>query len=156
MEGGSKASSFSVSALSTVVLLLAGCSVHLGVMPVEGRWAVTEVSAPVAEPDVDAWVEEAVTTALVSRGAHAPDGGALRVTVTDASWNPARRAGDVLLFEARLTLALAAGDRTTTRTRIRTVVDPGEAAGARALREDTFRALAREAAEDGITWLLAP
>ncbi len=145
-----------MSSLSTVALLLAGCSVHVGVLPVRGTWTVAEVAAPVAEPDVDDWVEEAVTTSLGLRRALDPAGGALRVTVTEAAWSPSRRAGDVLLYEARLTLRLEADGRTVTRTRSWTVVDPGDAASARRLREDTFRALARQVADDGVTWLLAP
>jgi hypothetical protein len=145
-----------VPLLSTSWLLLAaGCAVHLGVVPASGSFSVAPVSAPVAEPDVDAWVEEAVTTALSARRALDPQGPSLQVTVTDAAWVPARRSGDVLLYEARLTLRLEGAGRTGTQTRTRTIVDPGDAASARALREATFRSLAREAAEDGVSWLLA-
>ena len=142
--------------MSTLWALLIGCTVHLGVMPASGAWSVGDVSAPVAEPDVDTWVRESVTTALSARRALDPSAPAVRVTVTEAMWTPARRSGDVLLYDARLTLRLEAGERTVTRTRTRTVVDPGGAAGARVLREDTLRALAREVAEDGVGWLLAP
>ncbi len=142
--------------MSTYWTLLIACTVHVGVLPVSGEWSVGEVSAPVAEPDAEGWVRESLTTALAARRALDPAGPPVRVTVTDASWAPSRRAGDVLLYEARLTLRLEAGERIATRTRTWTVIDPGDAAGARALREDTFRMLARLAAEDGIAWLLAP
>lgn len=142
--------------MSTYWALLIGCAVHLGVLPTSGSWSVGEVSAPVAEPDVQAWARESLTTALAARRALDPAGAPIRVTVTDASWMPSRRAGEVLLYEARLTLRLEAGERVATRTRTWTVVDPGDAAGARALREDTFRTLARLAADDAIGWLLAP
>lgn len=141
--------------MSTLALLLFGCAVHLGTIPVDGGWRVVRVEAPVAEPDVDAWVGEAVTSALAARGAHDPAGDVLRVTVTEASWSPARRSGPTLLYEARITLAIVAGERTGTRTRTWTVVDPGDAAGARALREDALRALARQVADDAVAWVLA-
>ena len=137
-------------------LLVAGCTLHVGVMPASGAWAVGDVSAPVAEPDAESWVRESVTTALASRRALDPAGAPIRVTVTEATWSPSRRSGDVLLYDARLTLRLEAGDRVVTRTRTWTAVDPGDAAGARVLREDTLRMLARAAVEDGVTWLLAP
>ncbi|MDP2313713.1 MAG: hypothetical protein Q8P41_12465 [Pseudomonadota bacterium] len=136
--------------------LLAGCAVHLGVLPIAGSWSVGEVSALVAEPDADAWVREATVTALVARGALDPSAPAVDVVVTEAAWMPARRAGDVLLYDARLTLRFTAGDRVATRTRTWSAVDPGNAADARVLREDTLRMLAREAADDAIGWLLAP
>lgn len=142
--------------LSTFPLFLFGCSVHLGTVPVEGRWSVATVDAPVAEPDVDAWMAEALAAALASRGALDPSGPAVTVTVTDASFTPARRAGDTLLYDARLTIVVEAGGRTATRTRTWSVVDPGDAAGARALREATFRTLARQVADDAIAHLLAP
>ncbi|MFN7144460.1 MAG: hypothetical protein ACK4YP_11830 [Myxococcota bacterium] len=129
---------------------------HVGVLPVEGAWAVGEVAAPVAEPDVDAWVREALTTALASRGALDPGGRPVSVTVTEASFRPARRSGDVLLYEARLTVRFVAGEREGVRSRTWTVRDPGNAADARALREDTFRTLSRQVVEDGVAWLLAP
>jgi hypothetical protein len=144
-----------VGSLSISLLFLAtGCAVHLGVIPTTGAYSVAAVEAPVAEPDADVWVEEALVTALVSRHALDPAGPALHVTVTEAAWLPAQRAGDVLLYDARLTLRLQAGDRVTTQTRARSVVDPGSAGEARAAREAVFRALARQAAEDGVAWLL--
>ncbi|MDP2305354.1 MAG: hypothetical protein Q8P18_04940 [Pseudomonadota bacterium] len=138
------------------VALHGGCTVHVGVMPASGAWAVGDVSAAVAEPDAETWVREAVTTALASRHALDPAGPAIRVSITEAAWSPARRSGDVLLYDARLTLRMEAGGRVVTRTRAWTAVDPGDAAGARALREQTLRMLARAATEDGVTWLLAP
>jgi len=110
----------------------------------------------VAEADVEQWARESLTSALASRRALDPSGPAVSVTVTEAVWAPARRSGDVLLYDARLTLVLAAGERVVTRTRTRTVVDPGDAAGARTLREATLRALAREVADDAVAGLSAP
>lgn len=136
--------------------LLGGCALHLGVLPATGAWAVGDVSAPVAEPDAEAWVRESVTTALAARRRLDPSGTPIRITVTEAAWSPARRSGQVLLYDARLTLRLEGGGRVVTRTRSWTAVDQGNAAGARALREDTFRMLARAAADDGVAWLLAP
>lgn len=144
-----------MSALSTVILLVVGCSVHVGVLPITGTWAVSAVEAPVAEPDVDAWTRDAVASALAARGALDPAGGALRVTVRDAAYTPSRRAGDVLLYEARLTLEMEAAGRTVTRTRAWTVRDPGDAASARSQREASLRTLATQVAEDCITALLA-
>src|SRR4051812_395086 len=112
----------------SLLFLALGCAVHLGVLPVSGAWSVAPVEAPVVEADADLWVEEAVVAALVARHALDPAGPALRVTVTEAAWVPARRAGDVLLYDARLTLRLQGGERVTTQTRVQSVVDPGNAA----------------------------
>lgn len=144
------------SSVPLLVALYAGCTLRVGVMPASGAWAVGDVSAPVAEPDVESWVRESLTSALASRRALDPAGSPIRVTVTEATWSPARRSGDVLLYDARLTVLLEAGGRAVTRTRMWTSVDPGNAASARALREDTLRMLALAATEDGVSWLLAP
>ena len=114
------------------------------------------VDAPVAEADLDAWVAEAATSALAARGALDPAGGALHITVTEAAWLPTRRSDEAVLYEAKLTLRVTAGAREATRTRTWSAAEPGNAAGARALREDTFRMLARLAADDAIAWVLAP
>lgn len=140
--------------MSTALLLLAGCAAHLGTIPASGGWALTEVAAPVAEPDVDVQVRAALLDALAARRALANDGSPLRATVLEAAYVPSRRSGDVLVYEARLTVRLDAGERTVTRQRARLVSDPGDAAGGRAAREAAFRELARQVAEDGVSWLL--
>jgi hypothetical protein len=142
--------------MSTLWALLIGCSLHFGVLPSAGAWSVGSVLAPVAEPDVDDWARESVTSALASRRALDPAAPGVTITVSEAAWTPARRSGGVLLYDARLTLTLQAGERVVARTRTRTVVDPGDAAGARALREATLRALAREVADDAVAGLTAP
>ncbi len=140
------------------ILLVLGCALHLGVIPAEGRFVVLDVRAPVAEHDIDAWVRESVLVALAARRAFDPAGVPVRVTVTEAAWEPSRRSGATLLYQARLVLRIEAGSpdapRVGTQSRALFVVDPGTAGGARTLRESTFRALARAAAEDAVAWLV--
>jgi hypothetical protein len=142
--------------LSTLIVTLAACSVHIGVLPVEGAWSIGAVSAPVAEPEVDGWVRDGLVDALAARRALASGGPVLSAVVTEASWTPARRGGDVLLYEARLTVRVEGGGKVVTRTRTGSVVDPGSAGEGRALREKMFRGLARQVADDAVTWLLTP
>jgi hypothetical protein len=141
--------------MSTVLWWVMACSVHLGVAPVSGQWAVQSVSTPVVEPEIDAWFRESLTTALTMRGAWSASGDPIRATITEATWAPSRRSGAVLLYEGRLTVRIEAGQRSWTRTRSWTTVDSGDAAGSRRSREDTFRALSRLMADDVVAALAA-
>lgn len=110
--------------------------------------------APVVEPDLDRAVREGVIAALVERGALDPAAAAVRVEVLEAEFRPGRRGEGGLLYEARLVLRV--GDGSAERVvRVATqVVDPGTSEGVPELRARTFSALAREAARDGIGWLV--
>lgn len=142
--------------LSTALIALLGCAVHLGTAPAATRWTLAEVVAPVAEPDVDVHLRGALLDALAARRALDPGGAPLTATVLDASWVPTRRSGDALLYEARLAVLFEGGGRSGVRRRVRVALDPGDAAAARAARDEAFRELARQVAEDGVSWLLQP
>lgn len=151
-----------MSILSTGLLAFLGCAVHFGTVPANGPWGLAEVRAPVAEPGISDGIRAEVLRALAARSAlDAPSGRArsLTLTVLEASWVPTRRSPDVLLYEARLTVLFegeAGGGRvSSTRRGARTVIDPGVAGDARALREAAFAVLAREVAADGVGWLLS-
>ena len=134
--------------------LLLACALHVGTIPVSHRWRLEAVDAPVAEPGVDEQVRSAVLDALAARRALGEDGVPLRVTVVEASCSPARRSGDVLLYEARLAVIFSGEGHDSTRRQWRTFVDPGTAGEGRAAREAAFADLARRVAEDGVSWLL--
>lgn len=133
---------------------LVGCRVGLGAPPATRAWSVGAVVAPVVEPDLDRAVREGVIAALVERGALDPAAAAVRVEVLEAEFRPGRRGEGGLLYEARLVLRV--GDGSAERVvRVATqVVDPGTSEGVPELRARTFSALAREAARDGIGWLV--
>ncbi len=131
--------------------LLLGCTVHLGLPPSRG-YAVVRVDAPVAEPDVDTRVRAAIEGALAARGASGSE--ALSVVVERASWSPARREGDVVVYTAELRLRLASGGRSRVAVASSQVPGPADAALARQARAAAFAALAERAAADGVTWLL--
>lgn len=136
--------------LALSMLVLGACEAHLGVLPPASRWSIGEVRAPVAEADVDRWAEDALVAALSARGALEPGAPAVTVTVTQASFTPARRSAETLLYDATVTLTLSAGARSVTRSMTRSVVDPGNAAAADALRQGTLRGLVREVAEQAV------
>jgi hypothetical protein len=129
---------------------LVACALHAGVMPAGGGWRLDDVVAPVAEPGIDDAVRAAVLDALAARGALDAGGTPLVVTVVAADWRPTRRSGDVLLWEAVLTVRFEAAGRAVTRTRTRVVTDVADAAGARAVREEAFAILARQVADEGV------
>ena len=142
--------------LSTIVVALVGCAVHVGTPPVAAPYAVGVVTAPVAEPGIDALLSAGLRRALAARGAYDPSAPPVAVTVVTAELVPARRAGDTLVYEGRLVVRFECGDRAWTATRSRALADPGSAAAARDTRDALFAALAEQVAEDGVSWLLSP
>jgi hypothetical protein len=134
--------------------LLLACALHLGTAPPASRWSVPAVLAPVAEPDVDLRVREALLDALAARGALG--GPPLSVTVTVATFLPSRRAADTLLYDATLVLRVRAGARERDVLATASVIDPGNAGDASVLRADAFRRLARTAAAEVAAWAVAP
>lgn len=122
-------------------------------MPLGHGWRVDAVIAPTAEVTVDDAVRTAVVRALAARGALVEMGSPLTVTVLKAEWVPTRRSGDQVLWEATLSVKFEADGRTGVRTRTRTVAGPEDAAAARSAREGAFEVLARQVAEDGVSWL---
>jgi len=137
--------------VSTIFLLLAAC-VHLGTVPVGEGWNVVAAHAPVVEPGVDEAVRGAVVQALAARQAAGP--APLHVWVERADWRPGRRTGDTVIYDATLAVRFVAGARERTVTASRPVPDPGTAGAAVEVRAAAFLALARQAADEGVAWLV--
>ena len=130
---------------------MAACAVHLGTVPTPG-FAISEVVAPVVEPGVDVAVRGAVDEVLAARSALGPEPLALRVERAD--WRPARRAGDVVVYDATLAVRFRATGRERLVTVSTSLSDPGSAGAADPVRAAAFAGLARRAAEEGVAWLV--
>lgn len=141
--------------LGLSIFVMLGCEAHLGVLPATGAWSLGDVRAPVAEPDADRWARDALVAALSAREALAASGPAVDVLVTQASFTPARRSTETLLYDATVTLTLTTANRTVTRSITRSVVDPGNASGAASARADILRGLVREAVDQAVAGLLS-
>ncbi len=137
--------------MSTLLFVLSACSLHLGTVPTAG-FVLTEVVAPVVEPGVDEAVRGAVRRALSARQA---DGDApLTVQIERADWRPGRRVGDVVTYDATLSLRFRAPGRERTVTMSSAYPDPGSAGAADTARAASFVELAERAAEEGVAWLV--
>lgn len=137
--------------MSTLLFLLSACSLHLGTVPTAG-FVLTEVVAPVVEPGVDEAVRGAVGRALSARKA---DGTSpLSIRVERADWRPGRRVGEVVTYDATLSLRFQTSGRERTVTMSSAYPDPGSAGAADAARAAAFVDLAERAAEEGVTWLV--
>ncbi len=137
--------------MSTLLWILSACSLHLGTVPTAG-FVVTEVAAPVVEPGVDEAVRGAVGRALSARKA---DGSVpLAIRVERADWRPGRRVGEVVTYDATLSLRFKTPERERTLTMSSTHPDPGSAGAADTIRAAAFVELAERAAEEGVTWLV--
>lgn len=136
-----------------VILLLTACAVHLGVAPAVHRWSLSEVRAPVAEPGVGDAVRRALLADLAARGALDPAGPGLDVEVRTADWTPSRRAGAVLLYDARLVVRVGAGEGSREAWAQRSVPDPGVAAAVPELRARVFGELADQVAQELAAWV---
>jgi hypothetical protein len=130
--------------------LLAACTLHFGVRPVEG-WRVDRVDAPVAEPDVDTALRGAVEAALAARGASGDR--PLTITIERAEWTPARRDGDTLVYVASLRLRVLGAAREGSFDLREDVLAPATSEEARSVRAAAFRRLADRAAGQVAAWL---
>lgn len=137
------------------VALLLGCTMHWG-MPPATVWHLATVSAPVAEPEVDRSVQDALLNRLSLRRALGnSEARSLTAEVLAADWLPVGRSGDQLLYEARLLVRLRAGPQERTFSASQTVPDPGSAAAAVPLRNQVFAQLAEVVATAGVNWVLS-
>lgn len=136
--------------MSTLLLLLASCSLHLGTVPTPG-FVLTEIVAPVAEPGVDDAVRGAVDRALSARNADGDT--AVSIRVERADWRPGRRVGEVVTYDATLALRFRTGERERSVVVTSPFPDPGTAAAGDLARAAAFVQLAERAAEQGVAWL---
>lgn len=130
---------------------LLGCAVHLGTVPTAG-FSVVELRAPVVEPGVDEAVRGAVIEALATRGAVGP--APLSLTVERADWRPGRRSGDIVVYDATLSVRFVAGARVRVVTATAPYADPGTSGLAATLRHASFEDLSRRVAAEGVAWLV--
>lgn len=109
--------------------------------------------APVVEPGVDDVLRAAVNEALSARGAQGSR--PLTVTILRAEWNPSRRSGATLLYDAVLVAEFASGQTVREASAVRSVVAPASAAAAAEARGVAFESLSREVAVQGVALLVA-
>ncbi len=126
---------------------------HVGTVPITAGWALQTVRAPVVEPGVEDALRAAVNEALSARGAQGER--PLVVTVLRADWNPSRRSGNILLYDAVLVAQFASGDVVRETNAVRTVVAPATAAEAAHARAAAFDLLAHDVAIAGVALLAA-
>lgn len=128
-----------------------GCAVHLGTVPTPG-FSLAELRAPVVEPGVDDAVRGAIIEALATR--HAAGSTPLSLSIERADWRPGRRSGDVVVYDATLSVRFVTGDRQRVVTATAPYADPGTAGSAATLRHASFEDLARRVAAEGVAWLV--
>lgn len=142
--------------MSSVLLLAAACTLHVGGPPSAGFW-VSQVEAPVAEPNIDIIVLDAVETRLAAGGAFVKGGTALALLIERADWSPSRRDGDALVYAARLRVRAAGVDATRTCELSGEVLAPTSGNALPATRAAVFQSLAERCAAELVAWfVLAP